>query len=294
MRRAITVLVLAVALLPATDAMAGSQADPRPGDKQLGTKGGIAYVADRVTSTNPTNTESDAACPKLGKGWRIAGGGSRSADTSAGIFASRPLDIYLPFGDDDAYPDDFWEVSANPAVGEQLTSYAICMKEPKLKYVRVDVPDSASSRRTTTDTCEGKGRPTGGGGLIATSGSYLSTTFPIGEHAWSIAVLDTIGGSGGMTSDFVCLASRKIIMTGRAKSVPAGGIKAVTAKCPAHSHVTGGGAEFVATAGDGKQLASYPVDGRDRDKVPDDGWRVEGRNLTATSISLDAWAICKR
>ena len=293
MRRAITALTLVVALLPATDAMAGSQADPRPGDKQLGTKGGLAYVSDKVTSTNPSNTESDAACPKLGKGWRIAGGGFRSGDSSANILGSRSLDIYLPFGDDDIHPDDFWEVSANPAVGKKLTSYAICMKEPKLKYVQVDVPDSASSHRTSTDTCAGKGRPTGGGGLIATTGSYLSSTFPIGKHAWSIAAFDAINGFGGMTSDFACLSSRKIFQTGRSKSVHAGAVKAITAKCPAHSHVTGGGADFVATAGAGKQLASYPVDGGDRDKVPDDGWRVQGRNLTAASIFLDAWAICK-
>jgi hypothetical protein len=53
-------IATAASLLLASQAYAGSQPDPRPGDEQLGTKGGIAYVSDTVTSSNPVYTESDA------------------------------------------------------------------------------------------------------------------------------------------------------------------------------------------------------------------------------------------
>jgi hypothetical protein len=201
-------IATAACLLLASPAFAGSQPDPRPGDKQLGTKGGIAYVSDTVTSTNPVYTESDATCPKLNKGWRIAGGGVRVGDKAGSLSASRPLDIYLSFGDDDLDPDEFWEASGDLALGKKLSSFAICIKEPKLHYVRADTPDGDSAPRSATDSCPGRTRPTGGGGFIATSNSYITSLFPKGRSKWSVGLYDAIGGIGGMTSDFVCLRGK--------------------------------------------------------------------------------------
>jgi len=293
-RRGVPIAIAtAASLLRASQAFAGSQPDPRPGDKQLGTKGGIAYVSDTAISTNPLYTQSDATCPKLDNGWRIAGGGFRIGDKAGSLSASRPLDIYLSFGDDDLDPDEFWEASGDAAVGKKLSSFAICMKEPKLKYVRVDTPDGDSVQRSAVDSCPGRTRPTGGGGFIATSDSYISSLFPKGKSKWSIGVYDTIGGSGGMTSDFVCLRAKPKRAAERT-TVPAAKTKAVKATCPSKAHVTGGGARFSGDPGDGKLLASYPIDGRDADHVPDDGWKVQGYNTAPGPLTLKAFAICRR
>ena len=285
-------IATAASLLLASQAFAGSQPDPRPGDKQLGTKGGIAYVSDTVTSTNPAYTESDATCPKLNKGWRIAGGGVKVGDKAGSLSASRPLDIYLAFGDDDLDPDEFWEASGDLALGKKLTSFAICMKEPKLEYVRVDTPDGDSAQRSAVDSCPGRTRPTGGGGFIATTNSYITSLFPKGKSKWSVGLHDEIGGIGGMTSDFVCLKA-KPKRAAKQTTVPAAKTKAVKATCPADSHVTGGGTRFRGDPEGAKLLASYPVDGKDADHVPDDGWKAQGHNDTAGPLQLKAYAICR-
>jgi hypothetical protein len=285
-------IAIAAFLLLASQAFAGSQPDPRPGDKQLGTKGGIAYVSDTVTSSNPVYTESDATCPKLDKGWRIAGGGFRVGDKAGSLSASRPLDIYLSFGDDDLDPDEFWEASGDLALGKKLSSFAICIKEPKLHYVRADTPDGDSAPRSATDSCPGRTRPTGGGGFIATSNSYITSLFPKGRSKWSVGLYDAIGGIGGMTSDFVCLKA-KPKRAAKEATVPAAKTKAVKATCPSDSHVTGGGARFSGDPGDAKLLGSYPVDGKDADHVPDDGWKAQGHNDTVGPLQLKAYAICR-
>jgi hypothetical protein len=291
-RGATIAIATAASLLLASQAFAGSQPDPRPGDKQLGTKGGIAYVSDTVTSSNPVYTESDATCPKLDKGWRIAGGGFRVGDKAGSLSASRPLDIYLSFGDDDLHPDEFWEASGDLALGKKLSSFAICIKEPKLHYVRADTPDGDSAPRSATDSCPGRTRPTGGGGFIATSNSYITSLFPKGRSKWSVGLYDGIGGIGGMTSDFVCLKAKQKRAAERT-TVPAAKTKAVKAACPSKSRVTGGGARFSGDPGDAKLLASYPVDGKDPDSIPDDGWKAQGHNDTAGPLQLKAYAICR-
>ena len=298
MKRFLLAVVAATAVLTAIvapAALGGSQPDPRPGDKQLGTVGGIAYVSDTVTSTNPNYVESDATCPKLGQGWRIAGGGVKLGYKDGALSASRPLDIYLSFGDDDEFLDDFWEASGHAPVGKKLSSFAICMKQPKLKYVRVDQPDDLSLSRTHVDSCPGKTRPTGGGGFIATTNSYLSSIFPSGKDKWGVGLLDANGGTGGMTSDFVCLKAKpKPKKISKRITIPTMKTKAAKASCPADMHVTGGGAKFAGAAGEGKLLSSYPVDGKDADKIPDDGWKVQGNNVSAVSQDLTAYAICMK
>ncbi len=292
-RRGITIaIVTALPLLAAANALAGSEPDPRPGDKLLGTKGGIAYVADPEVSS-ASQTTSYATCPKLNQGWRIAGGGVRTTDKNAIVFSSRPLDIYLSFGDDDLVPDDYWESIGTPAIGKKLTTYAICMKEPKLKYETVTTPSGPTALRSAVDSCPGKTRPTGGGGFIATTGSYISSIYPSGKSSWGVSLLDVNGGNGGMTNNFVCLKAKHTSKATKKITVAAGKVRATKATCKGGAHVTGGGLKFSGHSGDGKLISSYPIDGKDADRVPDDGWKVQGYNQTAGDLQLKAFAICR-
>src|SRR5262245_7821862 len=56
-------------------------------------------------------------------------------------------------------------------------------------------------------------------------------------------------------------------------SAPADGERAFTASCPAGAHVLGGGQYVLAADRDAIVHSSAPFDGRDANKVPDDGWR---------------------
>ena len=67
-----------------------------------------------------------------------------------------------------------------------------------------------------------------------------------------------------------------------------------TAMCPAGTQVIGGGG-WVSDSfnGESSLMASFPIDGPDRGKRPDDGWRVLGNNnSTATVLEVQAWAVC--
>jgi len=299
MRRAARLLLAlaatAIACFAASLALAGSQPDPRPGDKQLGTKGGITYVSDTATSSDPSFAQSSAACPGLDKGkWRIAGGGFRTNDKAGAITATRPQDLYIPpDGDVDSVPDDFWESDAEIAVGKKVSSYAICMKSEGLSYQLQSQPDESDAIRSSTQSCSGKSQPTGGGGFIATTDSYLSSVFPTGKNKWRVDLLDATGGHGGMQSQVVCLHDKQLRRATTKVTMPSAKVKSAKATCKGGAHVTGGGIRMGKDGGDGIALASYPVDGKDADKVPDDGWKVQGYNRTAGTLPLTAYAICK-
>jgi hypothetical protein len=65
-----------------------------------------------------------------------------------------------------------------------------------------------------------------------------------------------------------------------------------TARCPKSRHVTGGGALISGQILEAYVLASYPIDGKDKDKAPDDGWRARAVNTDGSSKTLTAHAAC--
>ncbi len=289
-----TAVVAAVALAFAGQALAGSAPDPRPGDKVLGTKGGITYVSDTEHVTNPAFADALAACPNAGGRSRILGGGIRIAGLSPDVTikASRPLDLADFFGDPDTVNDDYWETSAAAPVGTPLTSYAICAKFKGLKYKTIAFPDQPTGVRLSTGSCSAGRKVTGGGGFIATTGSRITSMYPSAADKWSVGAFDAIGGLGGTTLDFVCMKSRHLKTVTAKRTLPAGGASFKSAVCPAKSHVVGGGALL-----DGGPLtsalnSSYPADTDDRGKTPDDGWTAIGFNDGAAPEKLKVFAIC--
>jgi hypothetical protein len=69
----------------------------------------------------------------------------------------------------------------------------------------------------------------------------------------------------------------------------AGGPFSARALCPSSRHVTGGGYQEDETA-NLEIERSQPIDGRDGNSVPDDGWRVSGNAPSFSSFAV--YAIC--
>lgn len=284
-----------VGICLAAPAQAGMAPDPRPGDTLLGKEGGLAYVSDPETVTNPEFTAALAACPSAGGRWRITGGGFQIAglmpESMFTLSASRPLDLLDAYGDDDDDFDDYWQSSADAPAGSTLESFAICARSDRLKHKRLDVPDSSSSDRMATLECS-RGKVVGGGGFIATSNSFITSLYPGGDDRWKVRLHDVLGGIGGMEAWAVCWRGQDVTVRSERVDVPAGDALSAFARCRAGEHVTGGGAKAAGAADATNLYASYPVDLGDSDSAPDDGWQGSIYNRSASAKKLKAFAVC--
>ena len=68
------------------------------------------------------------------------------------------------------------------------------------------------------------------------------------------------------------------------------GQRTASAPCPVFKHVTGGGM-FIATTGSWES-SSYPYDGPDKDKIPDDGWKGGVFDTLGGPGGMQAYAVC--
>jgi hypothetical protein len=71
-----------------------------------------------------------------------------------------------------------------------------------------------------------------------------------------------------------------------------GKTKRLKAMCPDGTHVYGGGQFNPGDFGEFVQAQSYPVDGRDKNRKPDDGFEVLAKNLTGAPIMTTVQATC--
>jgi len=280
----------ALAAVLASSASAGFAEDPRIGDVQLGKRDGIAYVKDAETVVDSGSTLAPTGCPGKGDSWRIAGGGFSAGTAFNLINMTRPLD----YTDPDHAADDYWEVESNSSgVGTQITSYAVCVKEPKLKYVTAVAPDSPDADRVLSVDCPGKTKPISGGGSISHSDSFLASLFPKG-NSLTAAAHDSLDGTGNFTADAVCLKSRNIetVRTSRIiDPVTQTNVK-VLAEAPAmpmgNIYQTQRGSTGIPDPFPSTQpvFQSIPFDGKDKDTVPDDGWKVGVSNTSSEPMRI--------
>jgi len=284
-------MIAAIACLFAASASAGFNPDPLPGDQQLGKAGGIAYVRDDETTVTPSFTVVLTGCPTVGGAWRITGGGFATSLPVNFINATRPMDLLDALGDDDTDPDDYWEVESGlSASGSTLSGWSICMKEPKLKYKTETAPPSDDPGRSFAAGCPGKTKPTGGGGFISSTGSFLGSLYPSGR-SWKAAAHNAENDSN-FTADFACLKSKRVKTVSKTVRVTANTSITPRTLCPATSHVLGGGVKFAGPAESGLAFESAPIDGSDADQIPDDGWRAGVSNQTAGTEKAGVYATC--
>ncbi len=145
-------------------------------------------------------------------------------------------------------------------------------------------------------------RPTGGGFQVGASPEdSLYSGYPVDLLAPLDGTPDswrTVGYSGGQSLQEI--SAHAVCHGGELRYRREGGklpegtpaARTLTARCPDGTHVVGGGA---AAGEDGTPAAaqvnsSYPIDGADRDKAPDDGWR--GRFYGSEQPRTRVVAIC--
>jgi hypothetical protein len=139
-------------------------------------------------------------------------------------------------------------------------------------------------------SCPADKQPTGGGFGYSSFG-MTAWSFPLGS-AWRVQTHVQSGGMEDITALVMCKGG-KLRVRRRDLSAKAGKAKAAKAACPGRTHVVGGGG-FIQAVGSGHLNSSHPYDGPDRDRVPDDGWRVRAYNGAASSREMRVVAVCQK
>jgi hypothetical protein len=300
---ALTAMVSIAALLTSTAAIAGGPTDPNGGEVNRGTAGGLKYLSESHdvgsggTHSPPYDATYIACGPHVDSPWHVvSGGGGVKAPASQTVLAvMRPMDLDASFeSPDNAAPDDWWETLVKSVVGHKLTGYAICSKKAN-HYVIHPTPSSTSSARVDTATCPAGDEIVGGGTFIATTDSFINSSYPL-QGGWKSRVNDTVGGLGGMDTYAICRPNARvdaqIVATEHANVAP-GSAAAVAATCSTGRHVIGGGGKLTGPISQAWLSASRPIDNAsDADSVPDDAWRVVGYNASGTVKSVWAFAVC--
>ena len=284
---------VALAAVFASSASAGFGADPRIDDVQLGKKHGIAYVKDTETVVDSGSTLASTGCP--GKGDYLRSVAAFSAGRPFNLInMSRPLD----YTDADHNADDyFWEVESN-ARGRRNEAHGLRdLHEGAEAPVRErDRPRFVGWGPNAVDRLPGRDKPIGGGGSIGHSDSFLSSLYPSG-NSWNVDAYDSLGGTGNLTADAVCLKSKHVETVKRRFRVAADSNRnvKVLAEAPAmpmgNVYQTQRCSIVIPAPGIPCQpvFSSHPFDGKDKDKLPDDGWEIGASNPSSKSLRVTAY-----
>ncbi len=252
-----------------------------------------------ASATSPTRIElptkwmrSRIPAVRAGNQWRLTGGGFTAGASVLGVSGSQPQDLFSSLGDEDSALDDYWrtEVQSSGA-GAKFTGYAICAKLEALSYNRVTVPPGVVTPTTVSDQCPGRTVPTGGGGSSGFDGPPIISMYPDGGN-WTLVFDGTVSASSFALNDYICLGPKGIRTETKSTKLTSLDSKSIEAECSGKRHVVGGGLE-VGFPSAAITFASFPIDAGDRDKVPDDGWRVGAQSTTTQKQTLRAYAICK-
>jgi hypothetical protein len=288
-----------LALSMPTSAFGGTPIDPNVGDHVYGTTGGVRYASDSQPF-DLTDQYAGVAAGCGGPRWRTIGGGSAAggAVSQAWLAATRPND----FTDVDTFGDDGWEAAGFGPDGASVTAYSICIRDGVLAYPVTTVPSSPSADRTGSIGCGApRWHATDGGAFIATTGSWVTSSFPTDsgdpkvtpDDGWTGAVYDSVGGTGGFEVYGVCAAQVRLrYVKGKPATLTAGRTVVLRAACGPGEHVVGGGARVTGASGTARSVASAPYDGRDADHFPDDGWMSRVHSLSGGKRKVTPFAIC--
>jgi hypothetical protein len=226
-------------------------------------------VLQQITVAAGASTGVTASCPA---GSVVTGGGW--ASNSAGT-----LDVY-----NSSQSGNGWQVYARntSGSGQLLNAYAICLSGTSGTTTSQgsQATIAAGAHNGLTKLCS-SGVVTGGG-FAKNIGEALYNTSPNG-NGWSSYAYNSTGSNLLLNTYATCLngvpgASSSLVFT--QVSVGAGAVGNASATCPAGRLMTGGGF----AAADGLLLYTMAANGN--------GWQVYGKNNTAGSILLNAYAQC--
>ncbi|MFO1540421.1 MAG: hypothetical protein ACKOTZ_08235, partial [Chloroflexota bacterium] len=243
-----------------------------------------------------------AGCPRgtLAIG---SGGDVRAAVGSAWLSALRLRDGT----DEDALPDDGALVTAHGPQAARIRGFAICIDRGVLvPHWVTEFVDPGEPERVAFVGCSLGGTVALSGGVtFETSLGWIASLWPYDDgdpgetvdDGWAVSLFDAGGGDTPARLDLVCASRTGPISFRRSLGVPLapGGSAVATVRCKRGSHAISGGVSAIGSADDVRVTASIPWDGADRDRVPDDGWRVRADRHPAGALgAVTAWVTCLR
>ena len=285
---ATTIAVLAVAFLalPATSV----------GSTSPGTVGDMRYALDttHVAKAGQAQEKAKDVVPRCaGQAWHISGGGAYMGGSSAKSFLSTS-----GFGGNRKWFASAWHVDAPRA---KLTGVAVCVRNTSLVTDTSLVSVGAAPTNGQGTSACFSGSILGGGvrAIGETSDWFINGTLPVDlgdmdaepDDAWQDWMRHRAGAASSFLIDTVCGQSVSPSYRSKDGAVGASDSAKVRAKCSS-GHVTGGGGLISGNVADAHIAGSYPVDGSDNDKIPDDGWEARASNDVGGAKTLTAFAIC--
>jgi hypothetical protein len=291
--------VFVLGLSAPVGASAGTPIDPNLGDFVFGISDGVRYASES-TSFDAMNGYGNTEVGCGGPEWHLLGGGSASGGpvTQAWQSAARPDD----FNDVDMLGDDGWYTSGHGTAPAEFTGYSICIRDADIRYRMKTVTASVSSLRTGSVSCGGPAwHVTTGSAFIATSGSWVNSSFPMDDgdpkgtldDGWTGSVYDSIGGAGGFYVHAVCARGLTLRYVKRPPiKVSAGGAVARKVACRPQEHAVGGGARVTGPANRSRLVSTFPYDAGDPDGIPDDGWQSRVYGISGADKKVTSFAIC--
>jgi hypothetical protein len=282
-------------------ALAGSTPDPDIHDVVFGKAHGLRYASDTVPFDlgNSGFVSTESGC---GSGPRSTiGGGIRTqgpGPAGIGVSSSEPNDWY----DTDLDPDDGWRASATGTSAGTLTVFSVCGKfAPRYRYRSVSAQPGKT--RLAKVPCGGKHwSAVSGGGLIATSGSRINSSYPYDgpdtgsvPEGWATRVFDTIGGSGGFSAYAVCVKASDqmpVYLSDKTAKVKPGHVAKRKLTCASPSHAVAVGIRISGKGGEAEITNGFPFDGDDEGIEPDDGFRTAAFNRSGKLKKVTSTLIC--
>jgi hypothetical protein len=166
-----------------------------------------------------------------------------------------------------------------------------------IDYIEVLAPAAASA----SSACPDDTHITGGGFLAIPASGSAHAIQPIDsadansdpDDGFSASVQFAGNAYVGLYTYGLCSEARIRYPTVTAPAQQHSVSKA-TARCPGSTHVTGGGGSVSGAVASAFINSSYPVDGGDGDRLPDDGWRVRVYNSGDFAQTLTVAALCRR
>lgn len=143
-----------------------------------------------------------------------------------------------------------------------------------------------------------------GGGVIGSSGKWISSSYPIDgndadhrpDDGWAAKQYNSTALLGGTTVYAICTKQDRDKITyvkGEKTLLDAGGGFANVAACPSDSAVVDGGASIAGPGATAFLQSSLPVDiGDANNTIPEDEWRVPAYVTAGTDRATRAYAIC--
>jgi len=265
----------------------------------VGTTGGFTYVKKERTlpgSNSTSSVDATAVCPdgmvRTGGGATVTGAATGTALAASGTPTNKQW-----FG-------EAWHTGIN--ADKKLTTWGVCTSKAS-KVSDLHDPQSVGAGPVSgygEVECE-NGSMVGGG--VRTSGAaedwWLNSLFPLSlanpnpdvKDGWRSFVHHLAGSTASsVITDAICMEGET--PTYKSKNVTTDVNAAVTlkAECPKSKSVTGGGAFMSGNSSQAHIVTTAPIDNKsDKDKIPDDGWKVKYFNDAGANQSFTSTAICK-